>query len=255
MAMTFCLILGFVIVRGFRFYLLLAAISLLIPIYLASARAGVFFFAMAGLFMLVVVPLPRHGSFFKRLLIGFSLSLVIVIGAAAGLGGESFKAIFNPSYFYQYSIKQADAGMGRLQAFEVVSEHLRNPIEKLIGRGPGMLTPTSIADNPNSLIATNPRLFQDVTGYAYTTLELGFAGLVLFLLLYYKVYRFTRRFLREIDDPFWEAIALGFCGATFIYVISTFYIDSWIFYPLPFTFWALAAAIYRVGVLRGILRV
>jgi hypothetical protein len=69
------------------------------------------------------------------------------------------------------------------------------------------------------------------------------------------VYAFNRRFLKSIDDPFWEAVSLGFCGAIFVYVISTVYVDSWIYYPLPFTFWALAAAIYRIGVLRGILRV
>lgn len=60
-------------------------------------------------------------------------------------------------------------------------------------------------------------------------------------------------FSKKIDDPFWEAVSLGFCGAIFIYVIATLYVDSWIYYPLPFTFWALAAAIYRAGVLQGIL--
>jgi hypothetical protein len=254
MAMTFCLMLGIIIVRGFRWYWGIAAAVLALPIFLASARAGIVMFALAAVFMLLVAPLPRHGPFFKRLMIATSLFAVTIV-AAFGLGGEGFRAIFNPTYVYDYSIKQADSGMGRLQAFDIVSQSLRNPQEMLIGRGPGMLTPTSISKNPDSLIAENPTLFREITGFAYTTLELGYAGLVLFLLLYVQVYRFTRRFLREIDDPFWESIALGFCGSIFIYVISTVYVDSWIFYPLPFTFWAIAAAIYRVGVIRDILSV
>ncbi len=255
MAMVFCLIMGFAIVQGFRWYLGLAAISLLAPIYFASARAGVYLFGAAIPFMLIFAPLSRHGSLIKRIMLAFFLFAAIIFIAATGLLGPSFQAIFNPDYAYEYSIKQADSGMGRLQAFEVVSSQLRTPLEKLVGRGPGMLTPTSITENPNSLIAENPKLFGSVSGYAYTTLELGFIGMVLFLLLYLQVYRFVRRFLILIDDKFWESVALGFCGSTFIYVISTFYIDSWIYYPLPFTFWVLAAAIYRMGVIRGIFTV
>ncbi len=255
MGMTACLVLGISIVQGFRWYLGLAMILLLMPIYLASARAGVFLFGAGVLFMLLVAPLPKHGSFFNRLMIAGGFIVAVIVASTAGLGGSSFKQIFDPDYAYEYSMKKADSGMGRLQAFDIVTAELKTPFDKLLGKGPGTLTPTSIADNPNSLIAKNPNLYKDVTGYAYTTLELGFAGLVLFLLLYFRVYRFTRSFLRQIDDPFWESIALGFCGVIIIYVISTVYIDSWVYYPLPFTFWALAAAIYRIGVLRGILRV
>jgi hypothetical protein len=254
MAMTFCLMLGIIIVRGFRWYWALGAALLVLPIFLASARAGIMMFALATVFMLLVAPLPRHGPFFQRLLIAVAL-FAIIVGATLGLGGEGFRAIFNPDYVYNYSINQADSGMGRLQAFDIIAKSLRSPQEKLIGRGPGMLTPTSISKNPDSLIAQNPFLFDEVTGFAYTTIELGYAGLVLFLLLYVQVYRFTRRLLKTIDDPFWESIALGFCGSIFIYVISTVYVDSWIFYPLPFTFWAIAAALYRVGVIRGVLSV
>ena len=252
MAMTFCLLLGGIIVRGFRWYLFFGSILLLVPIYLASARAGILLFALAIAFMFVVAPLPKHGSLAKRLIITMFLFIVFAVVVLSGLGGREFKNIFNPQYAYEYSIKQADSGMGRLQAFEIIKMNLRDPIEILIGRGPGMLTPTSVMDNPNSLIAENPSLFRNVTGYAYTVLELGYAALVLFLLMHIQIYRYTRHFLRKIDDPFWESIALGFCGMTFIYVISTLYDNSWIYYPLPFTFWAVAASIYRVGVLRGI---
>lgn len=252
MAMMFCLVLGFILVRGFRFYLGIGAILLLIPVYLASARAGVLFFALAAPFMLLVAPLPRHGLFSRRLLVSITLFAFIVGAAQLGLGGENFKVIFNPDYAYDYSIGQSDSGMGRLQAFDIANRELRTPMEKLVGRGPGMLTPTSIVDNPNSLVAQNPVLFDNVTGYAYTTIELGFLGLALFLLMFIQVYRLNRRFLKKIDDSFWESISLGFCGLTFIFIISSIYVDSWIYYPVSFTYWAMAAALYRVGIIRGI---
>lgn len=255
MAMTFCLVLGFIIVHGFRLYWGLGAVLLLVPIYLASARAGVIFFALGAFFMLLIAPLPRHGSFFKRLIVAAGIIGLILAVALTGLGGESFSMILKPNYAYDYSIKQADSGMGRLQSFDIVGTELRTPAEKLIGRGPGMLTPTSIVDNPNSLIAKNPLLFRHVNGYAYTALELGYLGVALFLLLFVQVYRFNRRFLKRIDDPFWESISLGFCGVTFIYIVSTIYTSSLVVYPLSFTYWALAAAIYRAGVIRGILTV
>ncbi|MBU0518775.1 hypothetical protein KJ564_07540 [bacterium] len=255
MAMTFALLLGMLIVRGFKLYLAIGAVALLAPVFLSSARAGVPMFAATALFMLVFAPLPRHGPWMGRLILATVLTASILIIAASGLAGQTFKDIFDISYITEYSSKQSDAGMGRLQALDVVSSSLRTPLEQLVGRGPGALTPTSITQNDASLIANNPLLFATVTGYAYTTIEIGFVGLVLFLLLYIQVYRFTRRFLKEIDDPFWESIALGFQGTIFIYVISTFYIDSWVFFPLPFAFWAMAAAIYRIGVLKEILRV
>ena len=252
MAMTFCLVLGFILVRGFRLNLGIGLILLLIPVYLASARAGVLFFALAVPFMLLVAPLPRHGPFSKRFLVSVALFAFIVGVVQLGLGGESFRVIFNPNYAYDYSIGQSDSGMGRLQAFDIVTRELRTPLEKLVGRGPGMLTPTSIVNNPNSLVAQNPVLFDNVTGYAYTTIELGFLGLALFLLMFIQMYRFNRRFLKKIDDPFWESISLGFCGLTFIFIISSIYVDAWIYYPLSFTYWGMAAALYRVGVIRGI---
>jgi len=255
MAMTFALFLGMLLVRGFKLSIAIGAALLTVPIFLASARAGIPMFAVTALFMLVFAPLPRHGPLMGRLIMAAVLSTGIVVIATSGLAGQTFKDIFDIKYITEYSSKQSDSGMGRLQALDIVESALRSPQEALIGRGPGALTPTSITSNDASLIAENPRLFNTVTGYAYTTIELGFAGLALFLLLYIQVYRFTRKFLKEIDDPFWESIALGFQGTIFIFVISTFYIDSWVYYPLPFAFWAIAAAIYRVGVLRGILTV
>lgn len=255
MNMTICLLIGFIMVYGVRWYMIVGVILLLSPIYLASARAGIPIFALAVLFMLLVAPLRKHGSLAKRISLALVVLLLLFSAGISGVGGDSFKALLDPTYLYDYSIKQSDSGLGRLQAFGVVKTELSGMVDQMIGLGPGALTPTSIVDNPNSLIAKNPLLFQSVTGYAYTTMEMGFIGLILFLILYIRVYGFNRRFLKSIQDPFWEAVSLGFGGAIFVYVISTVYVDSWIYYPLPFTFWALAAAIYRIGILRGILRV
>ena len=254
MNMMACLLMGFLMIYGTHWYLLMGIVLLLAPIYLASARAGVPMFALAALFMLIVAPLRKHGSLAKRLSIALLVLGLLVVAAFSGLGGDSFRALLNPTYLYEYSIKQSDSGLGRLQAFGVIKTELSGFVDRVIGQGPGALTPTSIVENPNSLLAQNPMLFQGVSGYAYTTMEIGFAGLILFLLLYARVYGFNRRFLKSIEDPFWEAISLGFSGVIFIYIISTVYVDSWIYYPLPFTFWALAAAIYRVGALRGFFR-
>lgn len=251
MSMIVCLLIAIIIVRGYRWYLLLGAILLFVPIVLASARAGVLLFSAAVGFMLVFAPLPQHGSLFQRLFIAVILIAGLLAVVLSGLAGEEFKNIFNPQYAYDYSIRQADSGMGRLQAFEIIKIYLRDPVSLTVGLGPGMLTPVSITENPSSLIASNPTLFRSVTGYAYTVLELGYSGMVLFLLLFAQIYRVGRKFLKQIDDPYWEAVAMGFSGMAFIFVISTFYTNSWIYYPLPFTFWAFAAAIYRVGILKG----
>ncbi len=252
MCMIFCLIMGFMIVKGIRWYLILGAVALLVPIFLASARAGLLLYAAAAVFMLLIAPLSKHASLPKRFFVAALLFAVFIGMAFTGVGGKSFQAILNPSYVYDYSIKQADSGMGRLQAFTIVKEQLNNPVRQLIGLGPGMVTPTSIVDNPNSLIAQNPFLFRHMTGYAYTTLELGYLGLGIFLLLFLRIYIFNRRFLRQIQDPFWEAISLGFCGTVFVYAASTFYLDSWVHYSLSFVFWGIAAVLFRVGQIRGI---
>jgi hypothetical protein len=251
MAMAFCIVIGFILVYGMRWYYLVGIIALALPIFLASARTGVFFFALGGLFMMLVAPLRKHAPFSKRLLISVALIVILSGVIVSGVAGESFKVLTDFNYLYEYSMKQADSGLGRLQAFDIVKSQLNNPITRLIGLGPGKLTPTSIVQDKSSLIAQNTQLFQNVTGYAYTTIEIGFLGLILFIILYLRVYGFTRRFMKQVDDPFWEAVSLGFCGAIIIYIVSTVYVDSWIFYPLPFTFWAIAAAIYRVGVIKG----
>lgn len=250
-AMTFCILIGFILVYGMRWYYLVGILALMLPVFLASARTGVFFFALGGLFMLLAAPLKKHAPFSKRLLI--SIVLILGLGGVivSGVAGESFEVLTDFNYLYEYSMKQADSGLGRLQAFDIVKFQLSNPVARLIGLGPGKLTPTSIVRNERSLIAQNTQLFQNVTGYAYTTIEIGFLGLILFIMMYLRAYGFTRRFMKQVDDPFWEAVSLGFCGAILIYIISTVYVDSWIYYPLPFTFWALAAAIYRVGVIKG----
>jgi hypothetical protein len=251
--MVFCLLMGFILVSGVRWYLIVGVIALAIPIYLASARAGILYYGAAAFFMLLVAPLRKHGSFFPRLVLAVSIPAIIIVAGAMGLLGGDFKVIMNLDYVYQYSAKQADSGMGRLQAFDIVSAQLSSPLTRLIGLGPGAVTPTSIVDNPNSLIASNPTLFRNLTGFTYTTLELGYIGLFLFLLIYMKLYRINRRFLKATNDPFWEAVSLGYCGVVFIYVTAIFYIDAWITYPLPFTFWCLTAALYRMGVIRGMI--
>jgi hypothetical protein len=204
------------------------------------------------MFMIIVAPLRRHIGMGKRFIIA-GLILACMVGAVlAGLGGEDFKHVLDYKYMHEYSDKKADAGMGRLQVFNLVHDKLRDGTSRLIGLGPGILTPTELLKNPNSLIAQDESLYRNMTGYGVTTIELGFLGLILFLLMYFRVYTFTRKFIKEINEPFWEAVGLGFCGAIVIYVISTVYVDSWIYYPIPLTFWALAAALYRVGIIRGV---
>jgi hypothetical protein len=253
MAMTFCIMIAFSLVKGFSFKRALLAMATIVPVFLASARAGVLMFAIGAFFMTVFAPLQKHIGLAKRVFLGTLMISAMLALILLGAGGEEFKHVLDFDYMYEYSIKQADAGMGRLQVFGVVKEMLADPVSRLIGLGPGMLTPTEFLKNPRSLVAQDAELYRNMTGYAVTTIEIGFLGLALFLALYFRVYRFVRRFLRQIDDPFWEAISLGFCGVTIVYIIATLYVDAWIYFPLPFTYWALAAAIYRIGIIKGIL--
>ncbi|RJP79159.1 MAG: hypothetical protein C4524_05790 [Candidatus Zixiibacteriota bacterium] len=254
MAMTFCLMVGFMLVNRKRWYLGLAGLALMIPIYLSSARAGVLMFAGAALFMLVIAPRERHAGLIKRLYAAMMVLAIIIGLALSGLGGESFSNLFDFNYMYEYSVKRADSGMGRLEAFGVVKTTLDSPLLKLIGRGPGAATPTSIVKNKSSLMAEDPTLFKGMTTYALVTLELGYLGLALFLLIFLRMLFASRKLLKVIDDPFWEAIALGFGGMVFVYIISSLYVSSWIHYAETFAFWAVAAALYRVGQLKGIFR-
>jgi hypothetical protein len=178
MTMIYCLFFGLILVRGFRWSRATGAALLFVPIFLASARAGVFLMALATFYMLLITPFFHGGVFIKRLFTAGIIGIALVIGIQVGLGGRGFDQILNPDYVYTYSARPSDAGLGRLQAFSVIQDELRSPFEMAVGRGPGMLTPTSIVDNPNSLIALNPRLYGTVTGYAYTVLEVGYLGLV-----------------------------------------------------------------------------
>ncbi|MCD6553575.1 MAG: hypothetical protein J7M16_06165, partial [Anaerolineae bacterium] len=73
-----------------------------------------------------------------------------------------------------------------------------------------------------------------------TLLEYGCVGLLIYLLLLWKLYRWNGKFLRRTNDRFWWAVAWGFRGVVFVFVASIVYWRVWSTEILASMFWMLA---------------
>jgi hypothetical protein len=114
----------------------------------------------------------------------------------------------------------------------------------LIGYGPGSSS-RAFAEAAHGSLYRRFEQFQgdyfyfSFTQLSMTALEYGVVGLLLHLLLLFKLYRWNGRFLAGTKDRFWWAVAWSYRGVLFVYVASIIYWRTWSTEILASWFWML----------------
>jgi len=252
MTFIFSVVFGFIITYGFKAVYGLAAAVLLIPIILSSARAGFIFFVMTGAFLTMFIPLMEGRKGVRTFRVGLLIVGLVAMVIFQGARGGQISFVTNPSAVYDYSMRGADSGLGRLQSIGFVQKNIgRTVVSSIVGYGPGSITPTKFLGHSGSELYNKfSYLLRHYNSYAYVTLELGYGGLVVFLYVFYRLFSFNRLFYREVGDNFWKAISIGFAGIIFTSIYSVFYTRTWVHPALAFCVWFVGGAICRVAYVR-----
>lgn len=81
--------------------------------------------------------------------------------------------------------------------------------------------------------------------YVKVLAETGVVGLVLYLLLLWKLFRAGTGLFFGTDDPFWRAISLGFLGVLISVIAMDFFGDRWTYQQVDGYLWLLLACVIR----------
>ncbi|HLK53293.1 MAG TPA: O-antigen ligase family protein [Candidatus Angelobacter sp.] len=88
--------------------------------------------------------------------------------------------------------------------------------------------------------------FRDTHNYYIKVLaETGVVGLLLYLVLLWKLFRAGTGLFFGTDDPFWRAISLGFLGVLVSLIVMNFFGDRWTYQQVDGYFWLLLACVIR----------
>lgn len=88
--------------------------------------------------------------------------------------------------------------------------------------------------------------YRDTHNYFIKILaEMGVIGLMLYLLLLWKMTASGLSLFRATEDPFWRGIALGFLGMMGSIVISNFFGDRWTYQQLDGYIWIILGCVIR----------
>jgi O-antigen ligase len=250
------LIFAFMKVHGVKFLYLGTICLLVVPIILSSARGGLVFIPLTASFLLAATPFLRGRL--VRSDVGQALGLIafLVVALFALAPKQQLSFILAPDSVYTYSMSPGKR-LGRFEQLTFVHSVIGARVKTaILGLGPGQMTHTKQATTGSSQISEFLEEygdeFQTRQSYAYTTVELGYGGLALFLFLHYKLFMMNRKFFQANEEKFWKAISIGFAGIIFTSAYSMLYVQNWVKPPLTFPFWLLAGTIYRVGRFKGI---
>jgi hypothetical protein len=113
---------------------------------------------------------------------------------------------------------------GRLSStfFTFVRLVNEGPFTLLFGSGPGLLTATSIKGETiiDTLLTIGIRY--GVTGFVWVMNQIGLLGVLFWLILCAQLFRKGLIVYRTIPEVYWKAIALGFLGASFVFLLDFF---------------------------------
>ncbi|MDZ7318053.1 MAG: hypothetical protein ONB11_02800 [candidate division KSB1 bacterium] len=159
--------------------------------------------------------------------------------------GNLLKFLSSPSEIYSLNIQTRKEGtFGRFQVIDVAHRVLsENPAQLLIGFGPGNASESYFHDYSGKL----EKEFRGmkIWGIQYTAiiLEYGFLGLLLFLWLFFKLWRLNRHLYHRTSDPFWKSITVGYNGMILAYLLGCLYNPAWYYDILAFCFWLTTAGL------------
>ena len=118
-------------------------------------------------------------------------------------------------------------------------------LRAFFGYGPGSSSRAFVEAATGSLyrrfeVYEGPYFYFSFVQLSTTALEYGCAGLMVYLLLLWRLYRWNGELLRGTNDKFWWAIAWGFRGVIFVFVSGMVYWRVWSTEILASIFWMLA---------------
>jgi hypothetical protein len=247
------MLLGFSIYKK-RTILFLSSLFLLIPFLLTLSGFSFFFFPFAFLFILGKNISFQLGRRFAYLLL-ICIAFIITIEASSWVIGYNLRySLLNPERHVERQSEpiEESKGTGRLASIRYVYDYIKShPYGLLFGMGPGMWSESYFSQYTSTLFAGTTA--SHANQIAATMSEFGILGLLLFLLMIFKIYMINNRFFSNTKDPFWKSTSFGFNGVILIFLVGSLYITIWHSDVLAFTFWSMAGMIYKTGIRKNML--
>ncbi len=220
----------------------------LIPIILGSGQFGFLIAPLAALICWIL----GHSLTVKNILKTPLIISLIIIFILPGINyhdaryrGNLLEFLKSPSELFSLNLQTRKEGtFGRFQVIEVAHQILFEHLPQLvIGFGPGNASESYFSEYSGKL-EKEYRGFK-IWGIQYTAtvLEFGFLGLLLFLFLFYQLWRTNRQFYHKTKSQFWKSISVGYNGMLFVYIAGSFYNPVWYYDVLAFTFWFVTAGL------------
>ena len=249
------LFMGFVISMMVGFYtqykkliFLLLCFMFLIPIMLGSGQFGFIVAPIAA----IICWIFGHRLTVKNLLkipLMIAMFIMFIIPVInyhdARYRGNLLDFIKSPEQIYALNIETRKEGtFGRFQVIDVAHQLLFESFpQTIIGFGPGNASESYFSEYSGQL----EKKFRGAkiwgVQYTATVLEYGFLGVLLFLMMFFKLWRVSRRLYYKTESKFWKAISVGFSGILFVYIAGCLYNPVWYYDVLAFSFWFVSAAL------------
>ena len=251
MALFMCFVMS--MMMGFytqtkKYIYLLLCVAFIIPIILGSGQFGFFIAPIAVVICWLLGNRISLISLARLPLFIIIMAMFIIPGINyhdSRYQGNLSKFITSPSEVYSLNIQTRKEGtFGRFEVIDVAHQLLfENLPQLLIGFGPGNASESYFSDYSGQLEKKYPGLKIWGVQYTATILEYGFLGLLLFLFMFYRLWRANRKFFHQTEDPFWRAVSVGYNGVLFTYLAGCLYNPAWYYDILAFTFWFISAAL------------
>ncbi len=177
------------------------------------------------IFMLRERKLINPGHVARFAILVALISVISVIGLLKIMSQDEKKAGFKRdlsyalSYSQEYSEGETAGGltMGRISTSRRTLYALEDGDIRsfTIGWGPGALMGTGSSFEPLSIL-------YGIVGWARDVISIGWIGMIIFVLFYFRLWFLVRRQASKENDPYWRAFSFGTFMAYFIFTIDHF---------------------------------
>lgn len=163
----------------------------------------------------------------------FAFRLIPTLNPQRTIWGE-FDPIHALNFVYRYSMHTTDSGMptGRAAATAFVFNELneRGIYGLSLGFGPGSILKSRFkAFDRRDMIRDKFELEYGLNGLNWLGLQVGYIGMIIYLLLFYLILRNSASYFRREVDPYWRAFGLGTVIFSFIMIFfGLFYSPAFI---------------------------
>jgi hypothetical protein len=230
--------LGFVFVhRENRALWLLAALLMPLSLVTGGALAGWYYLPMTLLvslwFLYTQGVFSRMPQFFRNVALVLSLAVLgylflIQFGIGADKTGKLQQLITSPEATIanlQVGMAKNQGGLTRFSVVQFAVDYLgsHNPIQWLIGFGPGSTNASDFLGTSGKLNSSFPTYRLDGNEVSVTILEFGVLGVLAEIWLMASLLRASLNHIRRCDDLFWRSVAVAFPSVLVVYGLAAVY--------------------------------